>query len=192
MYFNSRPHRGRHLCDIHELTVVFISTHALTEGDLMLQSVSRLLSVFQLTPSQRATSRCPVHTSQQIFQLTPSQRATLGDVWVVFWKYHFNSRPHRGRPRIPTATRPEPLFQLTPSQRATGTGILGHRQAVYFNSRPHRGRHPGEKRVRCGTEYFNSRPHRGRRVRSEFLLDTSYFNSRPHRGRRFCSPISGV
>ena len=55
--FNSRPHGGRH--DWHGLFDVLrvISTHALTEGDLTPVSPLMKVSLFQLTPSRRATQR---------------------------------------------------------------------------------------------------------------------------------------
>ena len=95
-YFNSRPHRGR----LENKFVVLFKT------------------VFQLTPSQRATIlQCTV-MGVQSFQLTPSQRATAtnnrkavlidisthalteGDFHTACFDSkigYFNSRPHRGR-----------------------------------------------------------------------------------------------
>ena len=54
-YFNSRPHRGRREA-FHLFLFQNISTHALTEGDSPSVTVFPGLSLFQLTPSQRATA----------------------------------------------------------------------------------------------------------------------------------------
>ena len=73
-HFNSRPHGGRPSgCNLFPVLPI-ISTHALTEGD-----VSGRISPFT-----------------SIFQLTPSRRATWGGAEVVT-TYNFNSRPHGGR-----------------------------------------------------------------------------------------------
>ena len=96
-YFNSRPHGGRHTSKelaprrmVFQLTpsrrateaggifvLIFkISTHALTEGDVISPRNTAIGMLFQLTPSRRATRR-----------------------WNLrIWISHFNSRPHGGRP----------------------------------------------------------------------------------------------
>ena len=98
----------------------YISTHALTEGDKR-DPVARtnaqhfnsrphggrpdrfvpfvFSSVFQLTPSRRATATLEFEDMDLAFQLTPSRRATP---LMKLSAYHkdFNSRPHGGRRQI--------------------------------------------------------------------------------------------
>ena len=77
---------------------MYISTHALTEGDSDLSQASNADIAFQLTPSRRAT--------------------TQGEESSNTYEY-FNSRPHGGR-HIFGHFNPTLLsFQLTPSRRAT-------------------------------------------------------------------------
>ena len=117
-----------------------ISTHALTEGDARSSAGKLIYSSFQLTPSRRATYLYFIKTSINIFQLTPSRRAT--DCRITSVNSHLT-------------------FQLTPSRRATGQvsfhcrygeisthaltegDVRSHPesfQGSYFNSRPHGGR----------------------------------------------------
>ena len=56
IYFNSRPHGGRHLT----------------------RMIRRFQCTFQLTPSRRATEQVPFGVYAVEFQLTPSRRATSG------------------------------------------------------------------------------------------------------------------
>ena len=77
-YFNSRPHGGRRLAVFVVCWRLHISTHALTEGDFELSLLYTYGSIFQLTPSRRATR---------------ASRTLPGS------QFHFNSRPHGGRPR---------------------------------------------------------------------------------------------
>ena len=72
--FNSRPHGGRH-CVLYCSQHIYISTHALTEGDFPSGAISVVALLFQLTPSRRATSIRPAFANFR----------------------HFNSRPHGGR-----------------------------------------------------------------------------------------------
>ena len=73
--FNSRPHGGRREKSVN-FPVWLISTHALTEGDEHGYQIADSNSIFQLTPSRRATA----------------ESTTLFDCVV-----YFNSRPHGGR-----------------------------------------------------------------------------------------------
>ena len=121
LYFNSRPHGGRHshgagigssFCisthaltegDVDKVPIIptpSISTHALTEGDSFQKPPEALKRSFQLTPSRRATVYVFFPESIEKFQLTPSRRATpLSAVsTALFWD--FNSRPHGGRQQI--------------------------------------------------------------------------------------------
>ena len=76
-YFNSRPHGGRPTLKYNGKDYAIISTHALTEGDLNGVSCGYGITLFQLTPSRRATDR-------RLFRRQPP--------------LDFNSRPHGGRP----------------------------------------------------------------------------------------------
>ena len=202
--FNSRPHGGRRsnrsrliVFSQFQLTpsrratadkfscgcVPGISTHALTEGDLMTLVQIAPIKIFQLTPSRRATitGRRPYLILK--FQLTPSRRATEIDkvyqkcmeisthaltegdppLFVEVSGYeNFNSRPHGGR-------RHE---------------NINSRHHIHFNSRPHGGRPTGAMSRRRWFRYFNSRPHGGRQVCDVINLECDHFNSRPHGGRQ--------
>ena len=120
-YFNSRPHGGRHRrcrkiilhvnISTHALTegdlvtvliihtVYDISTHALTEGDAVRSASLRALISFQLTPSRRATvTVLIIHTVYDI----STHALTEGDSVVIRSAsnlLYFNSRPHGGRRR---------------------------------------------------------------------------------------------
>ena len=120
-HFNSRPHGGRQKQQyfneygkrfqltpsrratalVREFSIVHdISTHALTEGDLLQSMVRLTYCTFQLTPSRRATTLCQAFRQSPVFQLTPSRRATAdAGTDIVFYEY-FNSRPHGGRRQI--------------------------------------------------------------------------------------------
>ena len=140
LYFNSRPHGGRHVLRLLYPEDAFISTHALTEGDTV-RPVTYRFSVFQLTPSRRATQKMPLSEMMMIFQLTPSRRATYRSDSICIRNGYFNSRPHGGRHTSDYYTKSEVdisthaltegdatsgkngsvvhIFQLTPSRRAT-------------------------------------------------------------------------
>ena len=143
--FNSRPHGGRLQCNRIFFSHGKISTHALTEGDCNATEFSFRTEKFQLTPSRRAT--------QPVF---------LPHIRV----FHFNSRPHGGRPLVETSLTTMQTFQLTPSRRATLRDVdklevqefqlTPSRRAthsdlhsldflIYFNSRPHGGRQNGSR-----------------------------------------------
>ena len=121
-------------------SALFISTHALTEGDnSSINSFSKLL-YFNSRPHRGRPargifddrfSRISTHAltegdfdlwfnrSIRLFQLTPSQRATLSNFSHYMSLSYFNSRPHRGRQNMPELYERLKKFQLTPSQRAT-------------------------------------------------------------------------
>ena len=77
MLFQLTPSRRATSSSPALVTARTISTHALTEGDIV-----TFLSVVVFA----------------IFQLTPSRRATTALIWFVNHFYNFNSRPHGGRP----------------------------------------------------------------------------------------------
>ena len=117
MYFNSRPHGGRpERAVINHL--IYISTHALTEGDDGTQGQAHLWNYFNSRPHGGRLSAPLAVSAIKTFQLTPSRRATLchipefyqriisthalteGDSFAQAIKNtfsYFNSRPHGGR-----------------------------------------------------------------------------------------------
>ena len=117
IYFNSRPHGGRHPTSGYRF-FQSISPHALREGDFghLYIVFSKLL---KLTPSGRATGLGRQETAViKSFQLTPSRRATPFRSPPLLLR-HFNSRPHGGRRAVFAADIEMAVFQLTPSRRAT-------------------------------------------------------------------------
>ena len=82
---------------VHSIPGLKISTHALTEGDAVGRPRKRMESLFQLTPSRRATISTLIIPRKAEFQLTPSRRATSAVQELI----------------------DSPIFQLTPSRRAT-------------------------------------------------------------------------
>ena len=76
---------------------LFISTHALTEGDIHLRSFARKcrISTHALTEGDQNSTESGMHGED------------------------FNSRPHGGRHSTPHVLLKTSLFQLTPSRRAT-------------------------------------------------------------------------
>ena len=75
LYFNSRPHGGRHSHGAGIGSSFCISTHALTEGDVDKVPIipTPSISTHALTEGDSdLTGKIPMKT----FQLTPSRRAT--------------------------------------------------------------------------------------------------------------------
>ena len=74
--FEDSTHGGRHQLRYTEFQDIFISTHALTEGDITSIERNIFFNIFQLTPSRRATGRHREIETHAVY---------------------FNSRPHGGR-----------------------------------------------------------------------------------------------
>ena len=166
-------------------------------------------SLFQLTPSRRATRFFHSSAPPKPFQLTPSRRATPKQDAKRCKRRHFNSRPHGGRhichrfalngkrfqltpSRRATNSRSTSqgfrLFQLTPSRRATvlGCPLLAD---LIFQLTPSR-RATRRAVARFGYfKYFNSRPHGGRRFALHFSSSTVSFQLTPSR-RATNAPIT--
>ena len=139
-YFNSRPHGGRQgFC--RRSGGCLISTHALTEGDIMdyLYRYMQCISTHALTEGDVPTGKSTGRNGP--FQLTPSRRATLPGI-------------HRNLSRG---------FQLTPSRRRPHCN-LNHLHCQNIST--HALTEGDENYSRCvfWRGYFNSRPHGGRRV----------------------------
>ena len=158
-------------------------------------------SLFQLTPSRRATRFFHSSAPPKPFQLTPSRRATPKQDAKRCKRRHFNSRPHGGRhichrfalngkrfqltpSRRATNSRSTSqgfrLFQLTPSRRATvlGCPLLAD---LIFQLTPSR-RATRRAVARFGYfKYFNSRPHGGRRCPRTVQVGRFKFQLTPSR-----------
>ena len=115
-----------------------ISTHALTEGDFVIQNTQNRegISTHALTEgddvAEMAVTCCDISTHA----LTEGDRSLLHTNSL---ECHFNSRPHGGRPTMIVYPSDDLAFQLTPSRRATFS-ICPNHCTFHFNSRPHGGR----------------------------------------------------
>ena len=185
---------------------MIISTHALTEGDIVttcalvlvwtfqltpsrratnIDALSIALDVFQLTPSRRATSLTLENAAADAFQLTPSRRATMTCISSLRLSGHFNSRPHGGRLERGSNVRDRSLISTHALTEGDPAEHGTNRCSEYFNSRPHGGRPGNTVSRRLAMSHFNSRPHGGRRGSGGIMPENHrYFNSRPHGGRR--------
>ena len=100
-----------------------ISTHALTEGDVVIDEClsGKSISTHALTEGDKAANESLAQPV--IFQLTPSRRATSSDMLDPFHTVYFNSRPHGGRLDLLVSLTCLQAFQLTPSRRATPDAV---------------------------------------------------------------------
>ena len=135
---------------------------------------------FQLTPSRRATINLP---PLALRSLISTHALTEGDFKTIKrWSidYHFNSRPHGGRPNRYGLVTAFVTFQLTPSRRATTRAVLERPQLLYFNSRPHGGRlvDPG---VVGSTTEFQLTPSRRATRKAAVTFDKFTFQLTPSR-----------
>ena len=97
MYFNSRPHGGRHFCTPMECNIINISTHALTEGDNIIRKYIDVsgISTHALTEGDKRWAYQVIRENISTHALTEGD----GNSSRVGEKAdHFNSRPHGGRP----------------------------------------------------------------------------------------------
>ena len=140
-HFNSRPHGGRlsaaavpRISSVFQLTpsrratkflkeskpFLFISTHALTEGDIHLRSFARKcrISTHALTEGDQNSTESGMHGEDFNSRPHGGRRFYLPSFPPL---YDFNSRPHGGRHSTPHVLLKTSLFQLTPSRRATQT-----------------------------------------------------------------------
>ena len=160
VYFNSRPHggrRGEHHSDCAHENYFNSRPHG---GRLCPSSKFTLFTIFQLTPSRRATTICfglvlfidiSTHALTEgdticfglvLFIDISTHALTEGDIMslsALLQGGYFNSRPHGGRPPSNSHFTEPSTFQLTPSRRATRQEASCTRPP-YFNSRPHGGR----------------------------------------------------
>ena len=138
-HFNSRPHGGRlsaaavpRISSVFQLTpsrratkflkeskpFLFISTHALTEGDIHLRSFARKcrISTHALTEGDQNSTESGMHGEDFNSRPHGGRRFYLPSFPPL---YDFNSRPHGGRHSTPHVLLKTSLFQLTPSRKAT-------------------------------------------------------------------------
>ncbi len=140
LYFNSRPHGGRHSHGAGIGSSFCISTHALTEGDVDKVPIIPTPSISTHALTEGDSFQKPPEALKRSFQLTPSRRAT---VYRETIRYNRNISTHAltegdrqirgilGGRRISTHALTEgdcagfrasgeiSAFQLTPSRRAT-------------------------------------------------------------------------
>ena len=166
IHFNSRPHGGRR-----------------TDPESIL-----CRSVFQLTPSRRATPEKQGIQESSVFQLTPSRRATpffrVTLPELVISTHALTEGDQRSHDVLSASVfiSTHALTEGDPMLRYAA-GRLRH-----FNSRPHGGRHLPPL-FQEFPRYFNSRPHGGRLYSVLFLGISIHFNSRPHGGRQPSPPL---
>ena len=121
--FEDSTHGGQHQLRYTEFQGIFISTHALTEGDITSIERNIFFNIFQLTPSRRATDDIE---KSKLAPYISTHALTEGDKRLMYRTRHgkhFNSRPHGGRRQEGSGAMTRSLFQLTPSRRATRTFV---------------------------------------------------------------------
>ena len=140
-YFNSRPHGGRRHNTADTQICLHISTHALTEGDIV-DTLCDTSTIFQLTPSRRATIShccnpflCLISTHALTegdnsppyrfrFTFISTHALTEGDAVFIFDRRTLFISTHaltEGDTLVETSLTTMQTFQLTPSRRATST-----------------------------------------------------------------------
>ena len=77
LYFNSRPHGGRHSHGAGIGSSFCISTHALTEGDVDKVPIIPTPSISTHALTEGDSFQKPPEALKRSFQLTPSRRATV-------------------------------------------------------------------------------------------------------------------
>ena len=149
----------------------------------MVLSRKRLFTIFQLTPSRRAT----LSREDLMRRLNISTHAlTEGDKsrWSACRDpRNFNSRPHGGRPVLRYRILPCRIFQLTPSRRATEYAE-SYQPFMLFQLTPSRRATPLRSTGSPYTLFQLTPSRRATRNACGSKSVSPYFNSRPHGGRR--------
>ena len=143
---------------------LFISTHALTEGDIHLRSFARKcrISTHALTEGDQNSTESGMHGEDFNSRPHGGRRFYLPSFPPL---YDFNSRPHGGRQKYKKESYRRRHFNSRPhGRRLTFSGSSSPRK--YFNSRPHGGRLRSQN-IRSIRRNFNSRPHGGRREKGK-------------------------
>ena len=118
LYFNSRPHGGRHSHGAGIGSSFCISTHALTEGDVDKVPIIPTPSISTHALTEGDSFQKPPEALKRSFQLTPSRRAT---VYRETIRYNRNISTHAltEGDLVSCSISRIYSFQLTPSRRAT-------------------------------------------------------------------------
>ena len=127
LYFNSRPHGGRHSHGAGIGSSFCISTHALTEGDVDKVPIIPTPSISTHALTEGDGSSTYIAGQTRDFNSRPHggrQAQWTGDAEGR----HFNSRPHGGRLKAVALVDLDTTFQLTPSRRATGPFLQQRQQ----------------------------------------------------------------
>ena len=140
LYFNSRPHGGRHSHGAGIGSSFCISTHALTEGDVDKVPIIPTPSISTHALTEGDSFQKPPEALKRSFQLTPSRRATYGSNSSVPAFFISTHALTEGDPRDGDTCVLVNKFQLTPSRRATEKRKRTEAEKANFNSRPHGGR----------------------------------------------------
>ena len=161
IHFNSRPHGGRQLSEATRSLETVISTHALTEGDLIRKRKLMEAQKFQLTPSRRATVTIEKYDRSRSIS---THALTEGDskLFCLFRQSIISTHAlTEGDFGSGCSLCSCNAFQLTPSRRATC--YAGSRSSHLFIS-THALTEGDETVPRCRglSCHFNSRPHGGR------------------------------
>ena len=140
LYFNSRPHGGRHSHGAGIGSSFCISTHALTEGDVDKVPIIPTPSISTHALTEGDSFQKPPEALKRSFQLTPSRRATLsgyvgerrnnisthalteGDSFFLPFHLLLCISTHaltEGDFSLTFDADRDKIFQLTPSRRAT-------------------------------------------------------------------------
>ena len=158
--FNSRPHGGRPYNRLHgDSDILFqLTPSRRATGILHFQRISHFISTHALTEGD-------VEEIQQWGPLDISTHAlTEGDHSIpapMLPLPHFNSRPHGGRQMRQMRPQKQRKFQLTPSRRAT---VIDFDDSIIEDISTHaltEGDHKWGGDT-SGSAHFNSRPHGGR------------------------------
>ena len=142
LYFNSRPHGGRHSHGAGIGSSFCISTHALTEGDVDKVPIIPTPSISTHALTEGDSFQKPPEALKRSFQLTPSRRAT---VYRETIRYNRNISTHaltEGDGAIVGGLVGDAF--ISTHALTEGDRILSENLSVmgYFNSRPHGGRRP--------------------------------------------------
>ena len=158
-----------------------ISTHALTEGDIIQSGAGYSADYFNSRPHGGRQKRGQLAERCEIFQLTPSRRATF------IMRHSINDliiSTHALTEGDRQTVDPGHLALI--STHALTEGDVGCFYISFFSPISTHALTEGDKsrRMEHGIrKNFNSRPHGGRLFQGIFQFPDPYFNSRPHGGR---------
>ena len=139
LYFNSRPHGGRHSHGAGIGSSFCISTHALTEGDVDKVPIIPTPSISTHALTEGDSFQKPPEALKRSFQLTPSRRAT---VYRETIRYNRNISTHALTEGDITKQNIAEPSDISTHALTEGDllAVCTVNQIQYFNSRPHGGR----------------------------------------------------